>query len=477
MECLVSLLIENAYQRNKQIMSKMSITEEVFNRAIKNIIPDAYVGWFVRELAKGGQSQLDENTLKFKAMQYSGHLKEFDSFKHKLAPEQRDINRLALQDLVDLVDAQKNGLNQVDATDENDYQVIYQGPYGNISTPNTEQGAIELGRGTKWCTAATESENQFEEYNRNGRLYVIKVRSGEKYQFQFETGEYKDAQNEDIPEAKLIDLMEKYPPILTLVSDHVVQIEGDLGRDLANLVRDALVDVPGGYERYIAGLHEYVKTGSKTQRTIAAKRLAEEFNVEKHVNESIQDDVLSSDDDVVFQYVSTLSEKLIDDQLVDRVLKSEPLFIKFEHTFGWKSLKISNAVIDHKLKTMKPTEVLRSIYSMWTMSMPQRYIDKIKNYYINDPRVLAVLYTYLDRSPHRPPQDVLNIIKQDPVAVYVMMEKMKSPVWRDGLDALSEYDQQHGTNYRGRAITRRSEILYTNTLTKEGFLKSLNIIK
>lgn len=38
---------------------------------------------------------------------------------------------------------------------------------------NTQQAACEVGRGTKWCTAATKSHNYFEDYTTGGTLYAV----------------------------------------------------------------------------------------------------------------------------------------------------------------------------------------------------------------------------------------------------------------------------------------------------------------
>ena len=42
-----------------------------------------------------------------------------------------------------------------------------------IYTPKTKEESCHYGRGTKWCTASTKGQNMFNQYNRQGQLYII----------------------------------------------------------------------------------------------------------------------------------------------------------------------------------------------------------------------------------------------------------------------------------------------------------------
>ena len=63
-------------------------------------------------------------------------------------------------------------------------KVLYNGPLGQLAIPETEEASCELGRGTKWCTAAREN-NMFDYYSEEAPLYVWRDKNGEKYQFHF----------------------------------------------------------------------------------------------------------------------------------------------------------------------------------------------------------------------------------------------------------------------------------------------------
>ena len=62
-----------------------------------------------------------------------------------------------------------------------------------VALPRTERAACWWGRGTRWCTAATDSHNMFERYNQNGALVVIVRPDGEKFQFHASGGDFMDA--------------------------------------------------------------------------------------------------------------------------------------------------------------------------------------------------------------------------------------------------------------------------------------------
>lgn len=78
-----------------------------------------------------------------------------------------------------------------------DVNVLYNGPLGILSVPNTREASCALGSGTKWCTAAAqEKDNRFSYYAKHGPLYVWHDKKRkEKYQFHFETGQFMDARD------------------------------------------------------------------------------------------------------------------------------------------------------------------------------------------------------------------------------------------------------------------------------------------
>ena len=68
-----------------------------------------------------------------------------------------------------------------------------------LLTPKTEEAAKYYGKNTRWCTAA-ENNNYFDQYNKDGPLYILinKKVPDEKYQFHFQTEQYMDSRDSAI---------------------------------------------------------------------------------------------------------------------------------------------------------------------------------------------------------------------------------------------------------------------------------------
>jgi len=112
----------------------------------------------------------------------------FHTIKPRLARENisADINQYTLQKLEIVMDnLQKVSLDD-DSDDQSidgiDAKVLYNGPLGLLTSPNTQEASCELGKGTKWCTAAS-GHNLFNNYSSLAPLYIWRDRNGKKYQF------------------------------------------------------------------------------------------------------------------------------------------------------------------------------------------------------------------------------------------------------------------------------------------------------
>lgn len=80
-----------------------------------------------------------------------------------------------------------------------DADKVYEDNKWLIIIPKTREASCYYGKGTQWCTAADSSENYFDRYNSQGRLYInINKMTGEKYQFHFETDSFMDSTDSEI---------------------------------------------------------------------------------------------------------------------------------------------------------------------------------------------------------------------------------------------------------------------------------------
>lgn len=98
-------------------------------------------------------------------------------------------------------DKQKADLN-------NEAALIYEDSDWEIWIPETYAASCKLGQGSKWCTASTETSEYFDDYSKDGGLYIIlnKYNEKEKYQFHIESDSYMDINDEEI---NLFDLSEE----------------------------------------------------------------------------------------------------------------------------------------------------------------------------------------------------------------------------------------------------------------------------
>ena len=168
-----------------------------------------YVLWLVKQLVKK-QFRLED------AHRVTKLLTDFISVKNRLPLEQRDIGRFDFYKLDDLIDKTMNvELEKDTATSNGTFpvvpgsKVLYNGPLGQLAIPETEAASCELGRGTKWCTAANK-DNKFEDYNEMGPLYVWRDKNGEKYQIHFDAREVTDSSNRRLTNAEILQLR-KHP--------------------------------------------------------------------------------------------------------------------------------------------------------------------------------------------------------------------------------------------------------------------------
>jgi hypothetical protein len=122
---------------------------------------------------------------------------------NQLPLEAKDINKLNIETLADLTYQFQN--QNLQSNTEKEKQIkqgakkVFENNEWLIVVPETEESACYYGKGTKWCTAATKADNQFNNYHRQGTLYILinKTNPSEKYQFHFESGEFKDVMNRD----------------------------------------------------------------------------------------------------------------------------------------------------------------------------------------------------------------------------------------------------------------------------------------
>ena len=171
-----------------------------------------YVLWLVKQLVKK-QFRLED------APRVTELLNNFISIKPRLPVDQRDIGRFDFYKLDDLVDKtltpdMDQGKANTGLTSIPDTKVLYNGPLGQLVIPLTRDASCALGKNTSWCTARDDINNMFNQYNKEGPLYVWIGKDGKRYQFHFESAQCMDSKDRPIDE-KTINYFRLQHPVLS----------------------------------------------------------------------------------------------------------------------------------------------------------------------------------------------------------------------------------------------------------------------
>lgn len=232
--------------------------DKLFNK-IESVDPTQnkqYVRWISNQYKSGNIKYEDLYKLK-------SDLETFIRFKTQLkrSGHSVDINSYSVQKFTKLIDS----LNQVDFDQDSDNKkyknaddinILYDGPHGILAVPETQEASCELGKGTRWCTAASESDNAFDDYHETGNLYIWRDKSGEKYQFHLdkESGQFSAMDSSDEPlENEDIEQMKQNPVLSKLFDNFDKQISELVKSNLTNIHSR---DFSDNIKDYINKMHE-----------------------------------------------------------------------------------------------------------------------------------------------------------------------------------------------------------------------------
>lgn len=121
-------------------------------------------------------------------------IEQFNKDKIGLPVKDRVLSKYTYSQLKEVLDRLRPQIRS-DLDTSGDVTVLYDGPLGTLAIPRTEEASCILGKGTKWCTAATQSDNMFESYKGGGDLYVWMDRNRGRKKFQFWFAERNNFEN------------------------------------------------------------------------------------------------------------------------------------------------------------------------------------------------------------------------------------------------------------------------------------------
>lgn len=198
--------IEDAFKKDGSVLTGEATAKEILEELAKADPSKngAAINWIVRMyIAK--QFKLED------VRRLSKDIDVFLKFKNKM--ENKDLN--SYPDLKTLYAAVAPFIEKPDqaASGKAEKKEIKKGVKYIINTPNfkalipkTEEAACFYGAGTKWCTAATDGDNQFENYNSRGDLVIIIAGEGakqRKFQLHYEDDAFMDEQDSEVGKADI----------------------------------------------------------------------------------------------------------------------------------------------------------------------------------------------------------------------------------------------------------------------------------
>lgn len=198
-----------------------------------------YVQWMAQTFRRGGLKLEDL----YKLPRY---LEDFELVKRQLPAEKRDIRiykspsdlYINIKD-VKPEESSRSMDKKLDQKMHQQADIIYNGSDYKIVVPKTKEASCYFGRNTEWCTAATKSNNFFEEYNSKGPLYIIiDKKNNRRWQLHFETQAIMDENDSPVFVQKFIA---EHPKVNDIFRKHLQKYVVGHVDDLVVLETETLV--------------------------------------------------------------------------------------------------------------------------------------------------------------------------------------------------------------------------------------------
>lgn len=261
-------------QRRKPIVDQLL-------QKIENADPSTnkqYVPWMIRMYLAGGRyfedivSTLAQSLAKFHLLKQ----------RNKLAPSDRDINTFKSASIFyNAIASYPDPESDTQTVQRGQAKEVYSDSGVRVIQPLDVEASCYYGRGTRWCTAATQGTNYFDSYNSQGPLYIILPKNpqynGEKYQIHFASNQFMDENDDPVDPKALFE--KRFPQLkevfskevnslLIFKTDQFVKELYDAAADIVlHYVYDVLVPKAEqeGMSEYLDWLHSNIDDGRGTE--------------------------------------------------------------------------------------------------------------------------------------------------------------------------------------------------------------------
>lgn len=180
-----------------------------------------FVAWLINTFIKNPNDVRMED--------YNAHdlLGLFQKYKQRVPEQLRDINQFtSYSSFVNKI--WPLGLQSIGARTlpRGESTEKYRDGEVRVIIPHDKAAACYYGQATRWCTAATRGENDFETYNSQGPLYMVLPRrpdyKDQKYQLHFPTEQFTNEQNTNID---LLDLLDRFEGLRMFLLDETRELK------------------------------------------------------------------------------------------------------------------------------------------------------------------------------------------------------------------------------------------------------------
>lgn len=193
--------VDSFLRKNESKLSHVSPSELNW---VRQHVPEKFQVWFLTNMIKHGNIDIANEDVIDALNWFSIHGKKC---------QKKDIGQYTIHELVNTYQTHKVG----NSKSYNDYDVLYDGLYGKLIKVHTKEGAIELGTGTRWCTGATKTKNQYYRYATIGPIFLF-IKQQKKIQIIFEMRACRDSTDRALSAHEVVELF-KMPALLNLIRD------------------------------------------------------------------------------------------------------------------------------------------------------------------------------------------------------------------------------------------------------------------
>jgi hypothetical protein len=210
-----------------------------------------FVPWLAREWSNGNIRRLEDIDSRLRPL-----LQDFIAYKNRrdFPPEAKDIMRLPAHKFEEVMTSYQPPPDQARARGQS--KTLLDNEVARIIVPQDEEAACYYGQGTRWCTAATRGRNMFDNYSREGELFIILPKKpkheGEKYQLHFYSEQFMNEDDDPVDLQWLLsvrfpELEETFKKIAPIIDTYITfsddsTLEG-LWKLVAEYARDYAVQI------------------------------------------------------------------------------------------------------------------------------------------------------------------------------------------------------------------------------------------